>query len=235
MRNAVQALDESLVDDFLDAASIDQIREDVEWVLEARKKTKGVRVGKTDNPKSDLPTVRKQGTAYETGYAHATTIRDIVEGSDVVENMGDCMRRVGWADAPMIDTLTQPATSSLRAILDHVKGSTPVVAAYGESQDAPGGRFLLARSLFIENASNAGCRLVTNSHSWDQRASRAFAAEFLAPASALSKRISGGSVTEREIDHLAEEFGVGSQLIQRQIENHSVAKLDRSTASLIPW
>ena len=236
LRDAVDALDGSLVDDFLDAASIDQIGEDVEWVVEARKKTKGVRLRrKIGKAKSDLPNVRKKGTAYQTGYAHATTLRDNVEVSDVVENMGDLMRRMGWADAPMIDTRTQPATTSLRAVLDHVKGTTPVVAAYGERQDEPGGRFLLARSLFMENASRAGCRLVTNSHSWDQRASRAFAAEFLAPASALSKRISGGSVTEREVDHLAEEFGVGSRLIRRQIENHALAKLDRSAASLIPW
>ena len=87
--------------------------------------------------------VRKKVTAYETGYAHATTLRDNVDVSDVVENMGELMRRMGWADAPMIDTRTQPATTSLRAVLDHVKGNTPVVAAYGESQDEPGVDFFL--------------------------------------------------------------------------------------------
>ena len=235
LQDAVHALDRSLVDDFLDAASIDQIREDVDWVVEARNRTQGVRLWNAGKGKSDLPNVNKKGTAYETGYAHATTLRENVKVSDAIGNLGDLMRRIGWADVPMIDTGKQPATTSLRAVVDHVRDNTPVVAAYGESQDEPDGRFLLARSLFMENSARTGCRLVTNSHSWDQRASRAFAAEFLAPASALSKRISRESVTEREVDHLAEEFGVGSQLVQRQIENHALAKLDRSSATVIPW
>ena len=71
-------------------------------------------------------------------------------------------------------------------------------------------------------------RLVTSSHTWTQRASRAFAAELLAPAGALRQRIHGDRVSGREVARLAEEFLVDNELIERQIENHTIAAVDRT-------
>ena len=53
----------------------------------------------------------------------------------------------------------------------------------------------------------------------EQRASRAFAAEFLAPAAGLSWHI-GERVSHSEVDHLAEHYEVGPSVIVHQIQNH---------------
>ena len=59
-----------------------------------------------------------------------------------------------------------------------------------------------------------------------QAQSRAFAAEFLAPADALRARLAGNSSVEPErTDDLAREFGVSSEVIRRQIENHDMGAI----------
>ena len=58
-----------------------------------------------------------------------------------------------------------------------------------------------------------------------QAQSRAFAPEFLAPAAALRQRIAGDSVDPEQTDDLAQEFGVSSELIRRQIQNHRLATI----------
>ena len=95
--------------------------------------------------------------------------------------------------------------------------------AVAPESDACGERFGLARSIFLRHFSSGGCRrLVTEAHTWDQRASRAFAAEFLAPAAGLSRRI-GERVSHGEIDHLAEFYEVSPSVIAHQIQNHRLA------------
>ena len=61
-------------------------------------------------------------------------------------------------------------------------------------------------------------------HTWDQRASRAFAAEFLAPADALTRHVTG-PVSFSDIDELGDEYGVSSLVIEHQIENHRLGSL----------
>ena len=58
-----------------------------------------------------------------------------------------------------------------------------------------------------------------------QAQSRAFAAEFLAPAVSLRRRIPGDYVEDERIDDLGREFGVSSELIRRQIRNHHLATI----------
>ena len=81
-------------------------------------------------------------------------------------------------------------------------------------------RFLMARSLYhaITN-SYATQRLVTNAHSWDQKASRAFAAELLAPREALLRQITTDDVDDDTINALGDYFEVSSLLVRRQLSN----------------
>lgn len=87
-----------------------------------------------------------------------------------------------------------------------------------------GDRFRLARALFFRPEPEVASppRLVTRGYTWDQRASRAFAAELLAPACILRNRL-GETVTLEELDGLSEEFGVRPNLIEHQIRNHNIA------------
>lgn len=70
--------------------------------------------------------------------------------------------------------------------------------------------------------------LITRAKSDRQRLSRAFAAEFLAPADALRERIRTSEIGEDDVARLTKEFGVSSFVIQHQLENHQIAKFPQS-------
>jgi len=85
-------------------------------------------------------------------------------------------------------------------------------------------RFHFCRGLYeFLRADDPGPWLVTKSLSDSQKQSRAFAAEFLAPASALRERVSGSTVSPDEVDDISQEFGVSSYVIGHQFENHEIA------------
>jgi len=89
-----------------------------------------------------------------------------------------------------------------------------------------GTRLLIARALgdFLERSTPRPSLL--SSLSTDRQAqSRAFAAEFLAPAEALRQRLAGNDLEPERADELAEEFGVSSQLIRHQVRNHDLATI----------
>ena len=70
-----------------------------------------------------------------------------------------------------------------------------------------------------------GAGLVTRGATRRQQTNRAFAAEFLAPSRSLRERITYSTVDDEQVDDLAEEFGVSTQVIRNQIENHRIAEL----------
>jgi hypothetical protein len=80
-------------------------------------------------------------------------------------------------------------------------------------------RFLDARGLFHALlACEHGGRLVTRGYTWDQQASRAFAAELLAPRAALAERVTAFA-DRTKIEELAVEFNASTVLIAKQLEN----------------
>jgi len=84
-------------------------------------------------------------------------------------------------------------------------------------------RFLVGRGLFalISGETATAPRLLTNAGTAMQAASRAFAAELLAPAAALRKR-SAGAFDDERTEELAQEFGVATRVIEYQVENHAL-------------
>ena len=58
-----------------------------------------------------------------------------------------------------------------------------------------------------------------------QAQSRAFAAEFLAPANALRPRLPSDSIDAEDVDDLGREFGVSSEVIRHQVRNHDLAEV----------
>ena len=91
-----------------------------------------------------------------------------------------------------------------------------------------GARFLTARALgdylgWSVQGPGLLCPLETDR----QAQSRAFAAEFLAPAEALRLRIGGDRVDAEQMQDLCDEFGVSDWAIRHQIENQNVARIAR--------
>ncbi len=115
---------------------------------------------------------------------------------------------------------------SVKATVGWRGGRDPVVAGPRQSR-SDNARFLEARALFhAAFACQSGPRLITESRSWDQQASRAFAAELLAPRDELSgghDDSEGLQDTEQFVADLAAEYGVSSKVIRHQFENVGIS------------
>ena len=86
-------------------------------------------------------------------------------------------------------------------------------------------RFLFCRALADVLTTPEASSVLTKARSWRQQRGRAFAAEFLAPSSAIRDRVSSHVILEEDIDRLAKEFGVSSFVIEHQIDNHRIAQI----------
>lgn len=87
-------------------------------------------------------------------------------------------------------------------------------------------KFTFVRSVYdFLQLKNGHLAVATRSHSQLQQASRAFAAEFLAPSSSLKAAITDEYVGWDEISDLAEHFGVSELVIEHQIVNHRLARI----------
>ena len=222
LRESVAALDAPLRDDFLDAAQPQTVPRDLDWLREAE--ALAADAGGGCNPE-EVPRGNGSTTAHGFGYECATALRrKLLPASvhDPIDDLDGLLVRLGWAQRPSW-TLDVEAESSLEAALTRSKEGAPVAVVGNAGQDA--NRFRIARSAFLHHFAPSGSahrRLVTEAHTWEQRASRAFAAEFLAPAAGLAKHL-GRKASPRQTDALAHRYGVSTEAIRRQIENHRLA------------
>lgn len=83
-------------------------------------------------------------------------------------------------------------------------------------------KFAGARAAFLAwSPSKKDSRLVTSGRTRDQQASRAFAAELLAPAKYLKKRLGNrGEVSPFTLDKISEEMGIAPTVVHYQAKNH---------------
>ena len=88
-----------------------------------------------------------------------------------------------------------------------------------------GKRYHFCRALAEVLVSPGTNALLTSARTERQQLNRAFAAEFLAPAAALQERIHHSAIDIDAISDLSAEFGVSSNVIQHQIENHGLAQV----------
>ncbi len=83
-------------------------------------------------------------------------------------------------------------------------------------------KFAAARASFLTWSENDNSsRLVTRARTRDQQASRAFAAELLAPAKFLKKRLGErGEVSPFTLDKISDEIGIAPNVVHYQAKNH---------------
>ena len=216
-----------LRDDLLDAAHPHALRRDLDWLHQAEALAADAGGGRSPESVSCNSDAE---TAHKHGYACAAALRQHLSpanGHEPINDLDEILDRLGWARSPSRTMNLEPA-SPLEAVLTRSNEGAPV-AIIGDAGRA-GNRFRLARTVFLRHFARNGKthrRLITEAHTWEQRASRAFAAEFLAPAAALSKQ-PGGRASPNEIDELAHHYGVSSQAIGHQIENHRLAWINDS-------
>jgi hypothetical protein len=146
------------------------------------------------------------------------------------------------AAAPLVD-IDQVARASMNRGLrledrNHVPGdgvraivgrspSGEVVTAGPQPPRQDSQRFLIARSLYHALVtSQESRRLVTNAYSWDQKASRAFAAELLAPQEAIENRIGTSEADRETVERLSHQFNVSAKVIEKQLQNAGIPLSD---------
>lgn len=130
-------------------------------------------------------------------------------------------------DTAALDRATAPSAPLSRLhLVDGVvaRGASGAVSFGLKARAEIGRRFLFCRALG-EAAASRGDGLVTRGTTRRQQCNRAFAAEFLAPSQSLSERIAHSTVDGEQVDDLAEEFGVSTQVIRNQVENHQLAAI----------
>jgi len=125
---------------------------------------------------------------------------------------------IGWGDDLLISA--PPPERKIDGLLWMGNGGGPLLAARSGLEKAD--RFRIARALsFWLQSGGEEMRLLTRSHNWDQRASRAFAAEFLAPSGGLRSMV-GDEIDSEDISSLASKYNVSPHVIIHQIENHGI-------------
>jgi hypothetical protein len=85
-------------------------------------------------------------------------------------------------------------------------------------------RFAAARAAFMAwTTPEKSSRLITRARTRDQQASRAFAAEMLAPIGYIRKRAGGGHpISSYRIDDIADELNVSPQVVAYQARNNGI-------------
>ncbi len=122
-------------------------------------------------------------------------------------------------------TRTNGMSAFLSAAVGRMRNDAPCFAIK-PVRTHPGQVFLLCRALYEYLATpEPAVAVVTEAHSERQKRSRAFAAEFLAPAAQLAALIDSAVVTHDDIEDLAARFGVSAWVIRLQIANHQLATL----------
>ena len=224
----------ALRDDLLEGVELRTLEDALVWLERSR----ALLAAPGDRDGAGPPRLRWAASAHETGYRLARKARSEWLGlgaqAPIADLHGLLVQRLAWdrGDDPVREVAPSdawPARSGERA-LDGLVGPSkdsgrPVVVVPAR-RSPTAERFLLARAAFFElaGAVNQG-RLVTRAATRWQRASRAFAAELLAPVAGLEAALAGrvgGFVSWDEAEELAHDFGVNPILISHQLENHDL-------------
>lgn len=166
------------------------------------------------------------GSAKDMGYSLAQSIRQqarLPESDPIAdlenftqERLGLSLQKVNHNHVP---------SRRVNAIVGWDNPDTAIVAG-PEVLRPDSSRFLLARGLYHAlMGCSSGARLLTGAYTWEQQASRAFAAELLAPKKALAAEV-GSDMDDAEcvqiLERLAEDYNVSTLVVQRQLENQGV-------------
>ena len=152
---------------------------------------------------------------YRRGY-------DLAQAARAQLRPGALRHDLPTSDLEAVPCVTmQPPTKGIQGL---VAAESPACAVANGRETTQ--RFLRARALGDYLGRAADAPAILSGLATDRQAqSRAFAAEFLAPAEALRRKLGGTRVSQDEVDDLAHEFDVSSYVVRHQIENHDLAQI----------
>lgn len=222
VESQVSKLGEELRTDLLQASTASSLASDLDWVNHALGK------GELAATHASMSAPFRNGhrSAHALGYQLAEQFRNQIGlRAQPVDNLAQLLQaKCGWPQEPEIH-LDSEAANRLAALVGKDRYGLPHVVGPRVNLDAE--RFRLARAVyFLPSASDdSPPRLLTKAYAWDQRASRAFAAELLAPAEALRAEVHDG-VPHAKVEELAKKFQVSAWVIEHQLQNHRIGWME---------
>ena len=208
----------TLLNDFLDVADRNSIRDSLTWVSEAARSIEALgasgealltlrdEIGSGLHPASDRPWVA--------GYSAAQLIR---------RALGSAATARFEPSRFMADIVRPSEVRGVDAVGRNDGGLRIVRAKKAGSAST---RFTRARALWSALQESTGELFVlTAAHTSRQQAGRSFAAELLAPAEGIRSMLAsvGPHFDTDDVDAIAEVFDVQPLVIEHQIENHAIA------------
>jgi hypothetical protein len=163
---------------------------------------------------------------WEMGYAAARELRKALGiEAQPLRSFSDLAQALRVRSADFLSAIVeQPAGAhAYEAIVATNLNAGP---AFAVTRHETARRFQVCRGLYeFLSGRDEGPWIVTTGLSDRQKRNRAFAAEFLAPASGIQERVSSAVVSSEEVDELALHFGVSSDAIVHQLANHRIASV----------
>lgn len=227
---AGELLPAELVEDFFAVAEFRSLGVQARRVMEA--------IGRSRANPSDLRSLKElrgelarhhysAGTPWQQGYDFARELRSVLGlNGQVLRDLSEVGRAFSVEDRELAASILEapPLDAPFDAVVDVNERGSPGFVIPARREEAV--RFAFCRGLFEFLAAPPDQpALVTRTRSDRQKRNRAFAAEFLVPASALRARIPLEVVGEEQVDDLAAEFGVATHVIRHQLVNHELARV----------
>lgn len=170
--------------------------------------------------------VNAQLPPYAVGYARAEKVRSLLNlNGDLLGSHQELLNAFSL-DGDEACATKGWQQQGLRGALTYSEKNAPVFVLNHEANERSQ-RFAMGRAIHEHLfRSSIAPRIITEVRSVDQSINRSFAAELLVPKRELSKRIKAKVVYGDQVDALADEFGVESDVIRYHIKNHKLAEVD---------
>lgn len=213
-----KGISENLFDDICEAARLDELSTATEWAresIDSMASFPGIDVGAF----GVVPTVEPGEKPWCTGYKAARMLRQrlCLEGLSPRRVVDDVFGSAVKKDAT---AATGIRPSAVEGIVGRRNGTSRLAI--------PSGPARLRRSTLCRGAYRAWktedgeYSAVTSATTLEQQASRAFAAELLAPAEWLRERVGESGLTQNDVEEIAEENICPEQTIIWQAFNHQI-------------
>lgn len=216
-----ERLDESNRDDFLDAVAPDDLARGLAWVDDVQAAAQLSDLTQGSSAWGDLDALRKelrrdadlpQERAFEVGYRQARLLRQALSLSP--------REPVRLEQLPVVRVrdLVEAPSRSLQGVSVAAEEREQSKLVLGWPASPQSVLFASTRCFWNLLFEPGEANLLTTAPSRRQQVSRAFAAEFLAPAEGI-RELTGGRGTIAWSSPIADLFGVSDEVIERQVEN----------------
>jgi hypothetical protein len=194
---------------------VQDVQSDIGWYKEESKRIgAGAALPSISEARAAVRPDTTVATPYSRGYATAQRFRSFIDvrESDKLPDSATIAHRLGNSNFEY----SPKATHSLRGVVEPHLDSARVILPLFHREDSRA--FALARGIGdYLMFGDTGPAALTDTYSARQASGRAFAAEFLAPATALRELKLNGWPE----DEIAREFGVGEKVVEYQLKNLS--------------